>query len=402
MGSAPASRGVGPSDCRRHQAVAAIIAPLSVQSVGRRAGRRPRPVAAADLGDPGPQPGVGRDPAAEREHRRARVVGRGQQLAPPAGRRPPPGTTPRRRRRGSSGAARWWFTTAVLSPAKEKSASPAIARGKRTAAGSPVAGEAVDRPGRPGSRGRDGAPPCRTPRPRRRRRSGRRRGSGRAPPSPRSWCAHRCTMSTASGGSRSGSSNHAACRWASRWFTPTYGRSAASAIAFAALTPTSSAPASPGPWHAATASRSVQLDARFDERLGDHRRDELHVGAARHLGHHAAEARVEVDLARHDRRVDEAPVLHDRGGGLVARRLDAEHEGHAAPRLLDDRLTGNRALDRRRAARRTRAGRRSWHRHHQRVLVDLLVVVLAHADRPEPEAAVHVLRRRRSTCAPRA
>ena len=34
-------------------------------------------------------------------------------------------------------------------------------------------------PGRPGSRGRGGAPPCRTPRPRRRRRSGRPRGSAR-------------------------------------------------------------------------------------------------------------------------------------------------------------------------------------------------------------------------------
>ena len=71
-----------------------------------------------------------------------------------------------------------------------------------------------------------------------------------------------------------------------------------------------------------------ELDARLDERFGDHRRDQLHVGTARDLGHHAAEARVEIDLARHDRRVDEATVFHDRGRGLVARRLDAEHEGH--------------------------------------------------------------------------
>ena len=91
-------------------------------------------------------------------------------------------------------------------------------------------------------------------------------------------------------------------RCASRWFTPTYGRSAASASAFAALTPTSSAPASPGPWHAATASSVAELDARLDQRLGDHRRDELDVGAAGDLGHDATEARVEVDLARHHRR----------------------------------------------------------------------------------------------------
>ena len=90
---------------------------------------------------------------------------------------------------------------------------------------------------------------------------------------------------------RPGSWSHAACRCASRWFTPTYGTSSVSAIAFAALTPTSSAPARPG-----TVARGDRVDvgerhARLDQRLADHTAHELEVGAARDLGHDAAEAR---------------------------------------------------------------------------------------------------------------
>ena len=72
----------------------------------------------------------------------------------------------------------------------------------------------------------------------------------------------------------------------------------------------------------------AQLDARLDQRFRDHRRDELHVGAAGDLGHHAAEARVQVDLARHHRRAHGPTVLDHRGRGLVARRLDAEDQRH--------------------------------------------------------------------------
>src|SRR6185312_17061788 len=67
----------------------------------------------------------------------------------------------------------------------------------------------------------------------------------------------------------------------------------------------------------------------FDQRLREDRRDQLHMGAARHLGHHAAEAGVQVDPARHHRREHRAAVLDHRGRGLVARRLDAEDERHA-------------------------------------------------------------------------
>ena len=55
----------------------------------------------------------------------------------------------------------------------------------------------------------------------------------------------------------------------------------------------------------------------------DHR---VEVGAARDLGHHAAEARVLVDAAC-ERVADEGRATHQAHAGLVARRLDAEHQG---------------------------------------------------------------------------
>ena len=100
-------------------------------------------------------------------------------------------------------------------------------------------------------------------------------------------------------------------------------------IAFAALTPTSNAPASPGPRTAATASSSSNDDARFDERLLDDVADQLDVRATRDLGDDAAVARVQIGLARDHRRTHEPTVVDDRGRGLVAGRLDPEH-AHAA------------------------------------------------------------------------
>ncbi len=67
-----------------------------------------------------------------------------------------------------------------------------------------------------------------------------------------------------------------------------------------------------------------QLEARFDEGLGDDRVDEFEVGPAGDLRDDAAEAGVEVALAGHDRRQQVGAVLHDPDGGLVARRLDPE------------------------------------------------------------------------------
>ena len=86
-----------------------------------------------------------------------------------------------------------------------------------------------------------------------------------------------------------------------------------------------------------------------------------------------------------------AAVLHHRGRGLVARRLDAEDERHQRRPSSNDGLARQHALDR--VEQRGVLGLVDLVRpHHQRVLVDLLVVVLAHADGREPEAAVHVLR----------
>ncbi len=71
-------------------------------------------------------------------------------------------------------------------------------------------------------------------------------------------------------------------------------------------------------------------DARFHERFVDDGIDELDVGAAGELGHDPAVGSVELDLAGHDGRAHLPAVLHHRGGGLVARRLDPE-DSHVSP-----------------------------------------------------------------------
>ena len=98
--------------------------------------------------------------------------------------------------------------------------------------------------------------------------------------------------------------------------------------ALAALTPTMSAPASPGPWTAAITSMSRELDAGFDQGLRDDVVDHLDVRAARDFGNDAAEARVEIGLARHHRRAHDAAVVDHGGGRLVARGLDTEDARH--------------------------------------------------------------------------
>ena len=52
--------------------------------------------------------------------------------------------------------------------------------------------------------------------------------------------------------------------------------------------------------------------------------DRLDVGAAGQLGDHPAEGRVQVDLARHDRRAHRQGVVDDGGRRLVARGLDRQ------------------------------------------------------------------------------
>ncbi len=71
---------------------------------------------------------------------------------------------------------------------------------------------------------------------------------------------------------------------------------------------------------------------RLHERFGDDAADELGVRATRDLGHHAAEARVKVDLTRHDAGTDVVPVVDHGGRSLVAAGLDAQDGGHAQRR----------------------------------------------------------------------
>ena len=104
-----------------------------------------------------------------------------------------------------------------------------------------------------------------------------------------------------------------------------------SASAFAALTPDEQRAREPRTVTRGDGVEGTQLHARLDERLLDHLGDELDVGPAGDLGDDAAEARMEIDLARHHRRAHHAAVFDDRGGGLVARRLDPE-DAHQARR----------------------------------------------------------------------
>ena len=96
-----------------------------------------------------------------------------------------------------------------------------------------------------------------------------RHGSGRAPCS--SWSTATC---------------------AARWLTPYNGLSSPSASDFAAATPTSSAPASPGPAVTAIASTSRSVDAGGLAGPLDRGHHRLEVGPRRDLGYDAAEARV--------------------------------------------------------------------------------------------------------------
>ena len=102
------------------------------------------------------------------------------------------------------------------------------------------------------------------------------------------------TSSATNGGASSGSSSTGAKRWPSRWFTPSSGRSRLKASVLPYITPTSSAPTSPGPAVTAMPSSRSAADARVGERPLHHRADRLHVRPAGELRHDAAEDPVDV------------------------------------------------------------------------------------------------------------
>ena len=90
---------------------------------------------------------------------------------------------------------------------------------------------------------------------------------------------------------------------------------------------------------------------------------QVDVGAAGDLGHHAAVAGVQVDLAAHDRRQHRRAAVDDGGGRLVARRLDAEDRVHrrSSVERLEDGGAGHARRPRSvEAVARTPACRRRW------------------------------------------
>ena len=147
--------------------------------------------------------------------------------------------------------------------------------------------------------------------------------------------------SSARHGSGSGPcSSWSTATWAARWFTPYSGLSSAIASALAAATPTSSAPARPGPAVTAIASTSVERDPGRLAGPLDRRHHRLEVGARGDLGHDAAEARVLLDRRGHGVGQQRLPA-DDADPGLVARGLDAQDErlvGHDA--MMPGRVRG--------------------------------------------------------------
>ena len=91
--------------------------------------------------------------------------------------------------------------------------------------------------------------------------------------------------------------------------------------------------------------RVGNIHAGVGQRLLDGGGQQLQVGPAGDLGHHAAERPVQVDLAGNNRRAHLVPAGHDRGRRLIARRLDAQHCDGTGRRHLDSRRCGSAGSD---------------------------------------------------------
>ena len=72
-----------------------------------------------------------------------------------------------------------------------------------------------------------------------------------------------------------------------------------------------------------------QIQMRLLERRLDDRVDRADVLARGHLRENPAELGVQIHLGGHRIRQDQAPVLDDRGGGLIAGGLDPQDAGLA-------------------------------------------------------------------------
>src|SRR3954468_5430904 len=181
--------------------------------------------------------------------------------------------------------------------------------------------------------------------------------------------------------------------WPSRWFTPISGTPVANAIDFAAAMPTSSAPISPGPTVTATPSRSpnpTPAASRASSSSGVNASTcaRLATSGTTPPNRSCSATCVAMRFERTSRSSTTATAVsaHDVSipRTFIANR--ARRSGVRADRLGD----GPHQLGELRAVRR-RAD--LVEPHDQCVLVDLLVVVLANADRSEAEPRVDALRR---------
>jgi hypothetical protein len=115
--------------------------------------------------------------------------------------------------------------------------------------------------------------------------------------------------------------------WASKWFTPTNGRSQARERLRLCDADQQRADQSRAPRCRHRIETLVGM-SRLEQGGVDDRGEQLEMGAARDLRHYPTEPGMQVDLARDDRREDLAPIAHDRRRGLVAGGLDPEDGRH--------------------------------------------------------------------------
>ena len=120
-----------------------------------------------------------------------------------------------------------------------------------------------------------------------------------------------------------------------------------------------------GPDQARAGRHADQLDvleagACKAESLADHGRDELEMAARGDLGHDSAVPRMQIGLRGDDVR-EHAPVGGDeRGGGLVARRFEAENHGASSGERSTERRLWPPSSDRHRMPRRAGAAEPAW------------------------------------------
>ena len=128
-------------------------------------------------------------------------------------------------------------------------------------------------------------------------------------------------------GNRPRSTSRAVSAWPSRWLTATNGRPRRQRDRLGRHHPDDDAADEAGPAGRRHRRRDRRTRSRRGERAGDHPVEMIEMGARRDLRHHAAIGSMLRQLRQDDIGADARfGVAHHRRRGLVAARLDAQHQ----------------------------------------------------------------------------